>query len=1579
MKKLFLDRVLYTAILTSLILVGCMPDSVTKFKEDTPTKTSTSSSSSGSSSSSDSDSSSTSTEIVSFDYFQIGGTDRLVLKLTDPNQLTGYTVGDTLYVSETYPLDSAKGILNIVSIDTDREEMLVDITSPGTNHFVTINDYIDNCGSGFAGCLPGASTGAQVSSVAIYLDRTDTSASLTRSPVTDPVSASDFVFSISPTPPLGMSFSATTGQISMPVVPFLAPELDNEAFTVKVTNGDGDSISHQLKFSTVKSNQYTLKYDFIAADRIVLEVDDANGFANGNTVYACTSSLFSACDTAAEYVGDATIYHVDTDSNPNRVYITIGAELEFANRYYIHISDGSFTAQVIDEPIRLYNTTDTPTISATITPDPTLDGITTLFTSSPGIAGGLTLNSSTGDITTTGTLEGRIDPADGTYTVLVKNQTTGATLASKELRVIVVDPPTSLAYEFPSPQVYNIGVNINANRPLISGLPNQEDTTFFTLTGGPLPAGLEFDTTTGNISGAPTEYDSGSNYTINAFHAQSGSTAFDTYTMNITTASEIRNIFMRQNSGDKLILTMSGVSGMTSNDNLTTDEDSTVAIDYIDATNKKVYVTVSANYTGKDVIKAGDPVDISSAFVSEKAKILKVVHEFKTTDDLTGGAITNDIYDENGIVNLATGETVTYSISPQLPSDMTFNTTTGTITGNSAAGQSAMNETEYAISVTNSISETKSFNYNMQISQDPIDLSVAELQFLHVNSVASSRFFKGMTISNSAGYKGVVVDTYVEGGNILGIVSAFTGEVEPETGIDNKETYFSAETTVKERIFIYTDAIDNFTVSGDISTADGDSGTIIAIAAEAGGGATTGSGRILIETDPGAEFAIGESIDNTATFAAQEGIVTSVSKQNHINLILTVSDSDNFPTGSYISTAAGDKGLVVWNDTANEKLFVRLISGQFSDGEGVDDVATHAADADTIVTVDSVYLDLTLASNAIFSAGEPVTAESGGYQATGKVINVGSSNDLTVLRYDGIFEDADNLDDLNPYNYDTSGTTTTISDVANAHTFVFYVDSPGVIKSYTRGTVSEYSITPSLPQGMALNTLTGEIEGAPTETKGLTTYTLTARNGSTTVTHQFDILILSQFRLTHSKSSTSSYVFHVEGQGNDTTGCMITSDQVSESNTSTKGVNDIDCVLEAGEMDLNTNGFNFRAIVSAGLCEYVSYFPFTYNDFPSINTDAEFDTFVFEGGAPDTVCTASVTGDGVGSVIVAADVMATGVVDSTGAGKNFGETYCTAGTNCTAGTDVSVPACLGDHTAAGGPNCDGGEYKVNTYTCKDDGNSAGDCVCTLTTATTTCDGEAANCIAGPYEESGLSYPNSFKYTESFSGLNQDYNVAGKSGRTTNIYHSNYSLGMGCFETGSSNYLLDTDNWNGNLAASSASTNGFGSVSPFEGIHSNKFYTFHCLDAAFDTKARIRVVIRDWDRSFVPGSDALDILDNTTTKMDDSGTCFGTACDFRTDWDAIAGGLADYASCAHNGTAAATGTVALTAGSRIVTGTGTAFTTELVAGQAIQIYDNDYVVTAIASDTSLTLSAPAIQTVSGETMTRYMDFPFPLDR
>ena len=84
-----------------------------------------------------------------------------------------------------------------------------------------------------------------------------------------------------------------------------------------------------------------------------------------------------------------------------------------------------------------------------------------------------------------------------------------------------------------------------------------------------------------------------------------------------------------------------------------------------------------------------------------------------------------------------------------------------------------------------------------------------------------------------------------------------------------------------------------------------------------------------------------------------------------------------------------------------------------------------------------------------------------------------------------------------------------------------------------------------------------------------------------------------------------------------------------------------------------------------------------------------------------------------------------------------------------------------------------------------------------------------------------------------------------------------------------------------------------------------------------------------------------------------------------------GGLSDYLASAAGGDLGAklsnriTGTLTTTAASATVTGSSTAFLTELAVGDALKVGNETFTVSAIASDTSLTVDSNAAATMSAQ--------------
>lgn len=104
---------------------------------------------------------------------------------------------------------------------------------------------------------------------------------------------------------------------------------------------------------------------------------------------------------------------------------------------------------------------------------------------------------------------------------------------------------------------------------------------------------------------------------------------------------------------------------------------------------------------------------------------------------------------------------------------------------------------------------------------------------------------------------------------------------------------------------------------------------------------------------------------------------------------------------------------------------------------------------------------------------------------------------------------------------------------------------------------------------------------------------------------------------------------------------------------------------------------------------------------------------------------------------------------------------------------------------------------------------------------------------------------------------------------------------GCFEN--NGFEFKTSNWNSNLTSKKAHLDADSILNPFAGA--NPYYTFNCHDSGYNIIGRIRVLVREWDRSFK----AIDDVDTIDPSFDDPTDEFGRMDndnnnDFGIKWD-----------------------------------------------------------------------------------------------
>jgi hypothetical protein len=160
-----------------------------------------------------------------------------------------------------------------------------------------------------------------------------------------------------------------------------------------------------------------------------------------------------------------------------------------------------------------------------------------------------------------------------------------------------------------------------------------------------------------------------------------------------------------------------------------------------------------------------------------------------------------------------------------------------------------------------------------------------------------------------------------------------------------------------------------------------------------------------------------------------------------------------------------------------------------------------------------------------------------------------------------------------------------------------------------------------------------------------------------------------------------------------------------------------------------------------------------------------------------------------------------------------------------------TPVCPYDYSATGGPNCCGGSATVTTTTASNPNAP--------TTSITQFTGNRNNCISGPgpyifHRSTITNAPLPALYQTLLSGLGLSITLASPVSReySSNLYVANY---FNPFDYGD----------NQQLQPPTAST--FYPTGNPENAATSPYYEFSCTDFGADTIARIRLLIRPWDR------------------------------------------------------------------------------------------------------------------------------------
>jgi hypothetical protein len=675
-----------------------------------------------------------------------------------------------------------------------------------------------------------------------------------------------------------------------------------------------------------------------------------------------------------------------------------------------------------------------------------------------------------------------------------------------------------------------------------------------------IPSGLTFNTTTGTISGTPTVFQSSTQYTISVTDSsvpiQTSSNTFSltiesvpvvtslsVSSRNLTQGQEVTSFRPVIGSGGYGTLTYSISPSLPSglSFNSVTGAITGTPTVPLDATNFTVTVSdqnvppqTSSKTFSLTVIAL--PQVFATQLISSQS--LSVNTPFNSFTPVAGSG---------GFGAL------TYSISPALPSGLSFNTSTGLISG---IATSLLSQTSFTVTVTDSGSQTASASFNLTVVTIPIALTKNIETRTLIKNVSSSPF---IPISGSGGFgaltysispalpSGLTLST--SNGAITGASSAnlaqtsFTVTVTDETPQSNSETFnliindpalltitkvINTETIVEKqtvvpfRPIVHSGGHGTITYSIDptlpsslnFNTANGAiSGTALGFNANSTPYTITVTDQaqqsvnntfnLVINTEPlvvttdvsNLEFVKDVLISSVKPVSAQGG-----------TKIYTYSVSPSLPTNLTLSTSTGVISGTP-NVTTSQTQFTITVTDSLSQTKNSTFRLTVSEPPALTTTQQVASTSLTrLVTQANFT---PVTA-SGGYgtitfsinpslpvglvfnQNNGNISGV-SSAVIPQTTYTVTAKDSLGQSSSKTFTIEVVGPALIVStSVSSVTTTQFLETTPFTPITFTGGTPPvSYVVSPSLPTGLNINSLTGTISGIPTTTLTNTSFTIT--------------------------------------------------------------------------------------------------------------------------------------------------------------------------------------------------------------------------------------------------------------------------------------------------------------------------------------------------------------------------------------------------------------------------------------------------------------------------------------------------------